>query len=327
MRPSALPRSRRPTCVSRMVQARRSSSRRSPRRRRSRRRPCVNFGNTQVELELNGEELAIEQAANPVGYEFTADGEEELPEGSAPARERSRRHRRHRHRGTEWAGPGPERPGSPTGWRSSAWSSRTSRSAATGRRTWRRSSASWPTRGRPHRHERRPRPDGRRPDPGGGGRVHGPPLRLDEALEGRIAAILERLSARWRRIDREAVRAANRKQALACRGRRRDRAGRHRARRGGARGERHRPSRGRPGSTPADGDAEAAAQLHEMWPSATRTEAFQASIRGRTTYKRMLRLFGIPESSSLPRCARPRRGSTASRSSRSTSSGAARSRR
>ena len=80
-------------------------SRRSPRRRRSRRRPLhVNFGNTQVELELNGEELAIEQAANPVGYEFTADGEEELPEGSAPARERSRRHRRHRHRGTEWAG-------------------------------------------------------------------------------------------------------------------------------------------------------------------------------------------------------------------------------
>jgi cytoskeleton protein RodZ len=44
----------------------------------------VNFGNTQVELELNGEELAIEQAANPVGYEFTADGEEELPEGERP---------------------------------------------------------------------------------------------------------------------------------------------------------------------------------------------------------------------------------------------------
>ena len=33
-----------------------------------------------------------------------------------------------------------------------------------------------------------------------------------------------------------------------------------------------------------------------MWPSATRTEAFQASIRGGTTYQqRMLRLFGIPE--------------------------------
>ena len=34
-----------------------------------------------------------------------------------------------------------------------------------------------------------------------------------------------------------------------------------------------------------------------MWPSATRTEAFKASIRGETTYqRRMLRLFRIPES-------------------------------
>ncbi len=38
-------------------------------------------------------------------------------------------------------------------------------------------------------------------------------------------------------------------------------------------------------------------ELHEMWPPPTRTEAFQASIRGGTTYsQRMLRLFGIPES-------------------------------
>jgi cytoskeleton protein RodZ len=44
----------------------------------------VNFGNTQVDLELNGEEVPIEQAANPVGYEFTAEGEEELPEAERP---------------------------------------------------------------------------------------------------------------------------------------------------------------------------------------------------------------------------------------------------
>ncbi len=44
----------------------------------------VNFGNTQVDLELNGEEVPIEQAANPVGYEFTAEGEEELPDAERP---------------------------------------------------------------------------------------------------------------------------------------------------------------------------------------------------------------------------------------------------
>ncbi len=44
----------------------------------------VNFGNTQVDLELNGEELPIEEGANPVAYEFTAEGEEELPEGETP---------------------------------------------------------------------------------------------------------------------------------------------------------------------------------------------------------------------------------------------------
>jgi competence/damage-inducible protein CinA-like protein len=37
---------------------------------------------------------------------------------------------------------------------------------------------------------------------------------LDEALEGRIAAILERLRARWRNVDEQALRAGNRKQAM-----------------------------------------------------------------------------------------------------------------
>jgi nicotinamide-nucleotide amidase len=39
-------------------------------------------------------------------------------------------------------------------------------------------------------------------------------LELDEALEGRILAILERLRGRWRSVDEEAMRAGNRKQAL-----------------------------------------------------------------------------------------------------------------
>ena len=42
----------------------------------------------------------------------------------------------------------------------------------------------------------------------------GRPLALDEALEGRIRAILERLRGRWRNVDEAAMRAGNRKQAL-----------------------------------------------------------------------------------------------------------------
>jgi hypothetical protein len=44
----------------------------------------VNFGNTQVELELNGEEVPVEQGSNPVAFEFTPEGEEELPEAERP---------------------------------------------------------------------------------------------------------------------------------------------------------------------------------------------------------------------------------------------------
>ena len=44
----------------------------------------VNFGNTEVDLRLNGEDLSIEQGANPVAFEFTPQGEEELPESERP---------------------------------------------------------------------------------------------------------------------------------------------------------------------------------------------------------------------------------------------------
>jgi len=42
----------------------------------------------------------------------------------------------------------------------------------------------------------------------------GRPLELDEALEGRIWKILERLRSRWRNLDEDAIRDSNRKQAL-----------------------------------------------------------------------------------------------------------------
>ena len=68
---------------------------------------------------------------------------------------------------------------------------------------------------------------------------------LDERLEQRIADILRPLMKRWRNLDFDAVRAANRKQAIVPGGLVRDRPGGHRAgARGAARGgaRRARPS-------------------------------------------------------------------------------------
>ncbi len=121
----------------------------------------------------------------------------------------------------------------------------------------------------------------------------GRPLQLDQELEGRIAAILQRLSARWRRIDPEAVRIANRKQAMVPEG-----------------AEVIEPAGTAPGVVVPAGDGAGRdgtpavvvmpgppRELHEMWPPATRTEAFLASVRGGVDYsQQMVRLFGIPES-------------------------------
>jgi nicotinamide-nucleotide amidase len=113
-------------------------------------------------------------------------------------------------------------------------------------------------------------------------------LELDEELERRIAAILDRLSRRWRHIDPEAMRAANRKQALVPKG-----------------AKAIDPAGTAPGVVVPGADGVPAVvvmpgpprELHEMWPAATRTEAFRAATAGATTYRqRMLRLFGIPES-------------------------------
>jgi nicotinamide-nucleotide amidase len=120
-------------------------------------------------------------------------------------------------------------------------------------------------------------------------RFCGRPLVLDPELESRIAVIVERLSARWRRRDPEAVRAGTRKQAMVPEG-----------------ATVLEPAGTAPGVvvTPADGSGPTVVvlpgpprELHEMWPRATVTPELQAAIRGRAVYEQhMLRLWGLPES-------------------------------
>lgn len=114
------------------------------------------------------------------------------------------------------------------------------------------------------------------------------PLELDEALEGRIADILRPLAKRWPDLDFDAVRAANRKQALVPRG-----------------ATVLEPAGTAPGMVVPAGDGLPAVvvlpgpprELRSMWPQAMEAEAFQAAIAGATSYRReMLRMFGIPES-------------------------------
>ena len=117
----------------------------------------------------------------------------------------------------------------------------------------------------------------------------GRPLGLDEELEGKIAAILEPLMKRFTHLDPEAVRTANRKQALVPEG-----------------ADVIDPAGTAPGLVvpPLNGSGPTVVvmpgpprELHAMWPLATRTEAFRQAIAGRTEYSQdTLRLFGIPES-------------------------------
>ena len=116
-------------------------------------------------------------------------------------------------------------------------------------------------------------------------RFCGRELVLDSDLEAKIADIVQRLMARYPNVDLEAVRAANRKQALF-----------RPARMSSIRSVRRRASsypesrrssccRGRP------------RELQPMWPSALQTAAVQEAIAGRTTYRQeMVRMFGLPES-------------------------------
>jgi nicotinamide-nucleotide amidase len=113
-------------------------------------------------------------------------------------------------------------------------------------------------------------------------------LRLDERLEGKIAEILRPLMRRFRHLDFDAVRAANRKQALVPEGAHViDPAGT-------APGLVVPASDGKPAVVVMPGPPR---ELHEMWPQAEATDAFQQAIAGRTRYEQAtLRFFGIPES-------------------------------
>jgi nicotinamide-nucleotide amidase len=116
----------------------------------------------------------------------------------------------------------------------------------------------------------------------------GRPLFLDDRLEERIADILRPLMKRFRHLDFDAVRAANRKQALVPEG-----------------ADVIYPAGTAPGLVVPARDGVPAVvvmpgpprELHEMWPQATATESFQEAVAARTSYEQStLRLFGIPES-------------------------------
>jgi nicotinamide-nucleotide amidase len=119
-------------------------------------------------------------------------------------------------------------------------------------------------------------------------RFTGRELALDEALEQRIADILAPLMRRWPNLDAEAVRAANRKQALVPEG-----------------ATVIEPAGTAPGMVvPAAASLPAVVvlpgpprELHAMWPAVLASEAFRAVLDRATDYRQtMLRLFGIPES-------------------------------
>jgi nicotinamide-nucleotide amidase len=110
-------------------------------------------------------------------------------------------------------------------------------------------------------------------------------LVLDERLERRIAEILARFSRRWN-LDQEALRLANRKQAMVPDG-----------------ALALDPVGTAPGLVvPADSQVIVVLpgpprELQESWQQAVQTEPFATAIAKATQYRRrMLRLFGIPES-------------------------------
>ena len=113
-------------------------------------------------------------------------------------------------------------------------------------------------------------------------------LALDPALEGRIAVILEPLMKRWPNLDHEAVREANRKQALVPEGATVIQPA------GTAPGMVVPPRNGGPTVVVLPGPPR---ELHAMWREATATESFRAALGDVHDYEQsMLRLFGIPES-------------------------------
>jgi nicotinamide-nucleotide amidase len=116
----------------------------------------------------------------------------------------------------------------------------------------------------------------------------GRPLALDEALEQRIWAILERLRSNWRDLDPEALREANRKQALVPEG------AIVLEPVGTAPGLVVPPRDGRPAVLVLPGPP---SELQPMWAVALETDALRVALAGATALEeRMLRIWGIPES-------------------------------
>jgi nicotinamide-nucleotide amidase len=122
------------------------------------------------------------------------------------------------------------------------------------------------------------------------GEFQGRAMVLDEALEERIAEILRPLAKRWPDLDMEAIRASNRKQAVIPEG-----------------ASILEPVGTAPGLVvaPADGARGPTVvvlpgpprELQPMWGAAVQTRALHAALAGARQYRRrMLRLFGIPES-------------------------------
>ncbi|HXC45855.1 MAG TPA: molybdopterin-binding protein, partial [Solirubrobacteraceae bacterium] len=122
------------------------------------------------------------------------------------------------------------------------------------------------------------------------GSFQGREMVLDEALEGRIAEILEPLAARYPNLDRDAIAHGNRKQATIPRG------ASVLEPVGTAPGLVVPPDEGREGPTVVvlPGPPR---ELQPMWSRAIATAAWRSAIAGARVYRQeMLRLFGIPES-------------------------------
>ncbi len=110
-------------------------------------------------------------------------------------------------------------------------------------------------------------------------------LVLDDVLENRIADIIKRLMARFDNVDLDAVRAANRKQAMIP-------VGAHVINPVGTA-----PGVVVPGTPTIVVLPGPPRELQPMWPIAVETDAVQRAIAGRTTYRQdMVRMFGLPES-------------------------------
>jgi nicotinamide-nucleotide amidase len=113
----------------------------------------------------------------------------------------------------------------------------------------------------------------------------GRPMALDEALEGRIRAILERLRARWRNVDEDAMRAGNRKQATVPHG--------------AAVLEPVGTAPGLvvPGSPVILVLPGPPGELQPMWEEALRSDPVRGVVAGSVALEqRIMRLFGPPES-------------------------------